>query len=276
MSESHDNNIHLDPEQMQIAKSAFELLLRSNGQEITPMLAGKLAFQLAGIEKNYESLDLTPAMIGLAEIAELTGKSKQRIFQQSRNDDFPEPIARLSMGPIWSGTEIANYYNLRGSTQEEPSKEEGASAQPRFLLSEITSAKDILVREHFTDFGKSHDVPNSTYTRAFHMLLDQRKANSQNQHLYKSGFNPETRQHWTQTREPNPIPGIVIVTREEAGIEPYAGTIVDTDTQILAGYGIEAGSVLEVFGSNANENATSKTLQAIGALASQLRSQIIH
>lgn len=42
-------------------------------------------------------------LVGIAEIAERLGVSKQRIGNliDSKKANFPEPLARLRMGPVW-------------------------------------------------------------------------------------------------------------------------------------------------------------------------------
>lgn len=41
-------------------------------------------------------------LVGIAEIGELLGVSRQRVTQLAKRDDFPAPIARLRMGPVWT------------------------------------------------------------------------------------------------------------------------------------------------------------------------------
>jgi predicted DNA-binding transcriptional regulator AlpA len=45
--------------------------------------------------------------MGLSEIAELLGVSRQRAHVLSARADFPHPTARLSSGPVWESAEVA-------------------------------------------------------------------------------------------------------------------------------------------------------------------------
>jgi hypothetical protein len=46
-----------------------------------------------------------PRLVGLAEVAELLGVNK-RASRYTRRPDFPEPLARLSAGPIWDAVDV--------------------------------------------------------------------------------------------------------------------------------------------------------------------------
>lgn len=48
-------------------------------------------------------------VVGLAEIAELLGISKRTATRYTARDDFPEPAAELSMGPIWLRAEVERW-----------------------------------------------------------------------------------------------------------------------------------------------------------------------
>ena len=50
-----------------------------------------------------------PKLAGLAEIAELHGVSRQRATQLTRHPDFPKPVARLAMGPVWREAEVIEF-----------------------------------------------------------------------------------------------------------------------------------------------------------------------
>ena len=42
-----------------------------------------------------------PELVGVAEIADILGVSRQRVHELSQRRDFPVPIARLAAGPVW-------------------------------------------------------------------------------------------------------------------------------------------------------------------------------
>ena len=45
---------------------------------------------------------LIPELVGVSEIAEILSVSRQRAHQLTKRNDFPDPIAKLSSGPIWT------------------------------------------------------------------------------------------------------------------------------------------------------------------------------
>lgn len=53
-------------------------------------------------------------LMGLTEIAELLGVSRQRVHQLSKSPDFPEPTARLSAGLIWEREAIEAWARQTG------------------------------------------------------------------------------------------------------------------------------------------------------------------
>lgn len=52
--------------------------------------------------------------MGTGEIAKLFQVSRQRVYQLSRLPDWPEPVARLAMGPVWRTEDIRTWAKLRG------------------------------------------------------------------------------------------------------------------------------------------------------------------
>ena len=47
-----------------------------------------------------------PKLAGLAEIASLAGVSRQRAGQLAAHPDFPQPVQRLAMGPVWREADV--------------------------------------------------------------------------------------------------------------------------------------------------------------------------
>ena len=48
-------------------------------------------------------------LVGVTEIAEMLGVSKQRADQLAKRTDFPEPEASLAAGRIWSRADIERW-----------------------------------------------------------------------------------------------------------------------------------------------------------------------
>lgn len=103
-------------EASQHAAAIFDELLRHTGERITPSLAGELAFKLAGIDSEYIPGAIPQRLVGITEIAALRGISKQRIFQHAQKENFPEPIARLAMGPIWDEAKVIEFFGINNSS----------------------------------------------------------------------------------------------------------------------------------------------------------------
>jgi len=50
-----------------------------------------------------------PAVLGIAELAELLGVSRQRASQVARVAAFPKPFAELASGPIWLAPNVERF-----------------------------------------------------------------------------------------------------------------------------------------------------------------------
>lgn len=50
-----------------------------------------------------------PALLGLAEVAEELRVTKQRVAQLRGRPDFPDPVAELAAGPVWTETSLARF-----------------------------------------------------------------------------------------------------------------------------------------------------------------------
>lgn len=50
-----------------------------------------------------------PPLAGLAEIAALAGVSRSRASQLAAHPDFPEPVQRLAMGPVWTEADVEKF-----------------------------------------------------------------------------------------------------------------------------------------------------------------------
>ena len=50
-----------------------------------------------------------PRLVGVAEIAELLGVSKQRVSELRREEWFPPPLRELAAGPVWTHDSIKRF-----------------------------------------------------------------------------------------------------------------------------------------------------------------------
>ncbi len=62
--------------------------------------------------------------MGLKEIADLLGVSRQRARQLSMTEGFPEPVVRLAAGPIFESAEIEKWAKTRRTKGGRPRKAE--------------------------------------------------------------------------------------------------------------------------------------------------------
>jgi predicted DNA-binding transcriptional regulator AlpA len=53
-------------------------------------------------------------LVGLTEIGELLGVSRQRAGQLSETDGFPEPVAVLAAGRIWKRADVEAWARRSG------------------------------------------------------------------------------------------------------------------------------------------------------------------
>jgi hypothetical protein len=53
-------------------------------------------------------------LAGLAEVAQLLGATKRTASRYTALPDFPEPVARLAMGPVWLAEDIEAWARQRG------------------------------------------------------------------------------------------------------------------------------------------------------------------
>lgn len=52
--------------------------------------------------------------MGITEIAELLGVTRQRAHQLAGSHGFPEPIARLAQGPVWEAAKVETWARETG------------------------------------------------------------------------------------------------------------------------------------------------------------------
>ena len=55
------------------------------------------------------SLGVARHLVGVAEIAQIFGVSKQTAVKYSQRPDFPEPLDRLASGPVWLRADVESW-----------------------------------------------------------------------------------------------------------------------------------------------------------------------
>jgi hypothetical protein len=69
-----------------------------------------------GVAEGAEQRPTVPALVGLGEIADILGVTKQRVHQLATSPGFPEPVARLRATPVWARVDIDSYGSKRAAT----------------------------------------------------------------------------------------------------------------------------------------------------------------
>ena len=77
-------------------------------------------------EKEVEASNL-PDLVGLADIAEMLGTTRQRVFQMTANKGFPVALLELKAGRLWSRPAIESYLEGREATRRRPIKTRSAA-----------------------------------------------------------------------------------------------------------------------------------------------------
>ncbi len=53
-------------------------------------------------------------LVGVAEIADMLGVTRQRVHQLTKTAEFPRPLAELSAGVIWDRAEVERWARTTG------------------------------------------------------------------------------------------------------------------------------------------------------------------
>lgn len=61
-----------------------------------------------------------PKLLGMAEIGQRMGLSRQRIQQLAVRDDFPEPYQELKMGRVWRENDIETWIRTHRKPAADP------------------------------------------------------------------------------------------------------------------------------------------------------------
>lgn len=95
---------------IEAAKRAQSLLVRAAehvGLSASPITL--LAVQNAALQEEELSTSQLPNLLGVAEVAQLLGVSRQRVSQLARSRAFPPPLMALASGPVWTEPSIRRH-----------------------------------------------------------------------------------------------------------------------------------------------------------------------
>jgi predicted DNA-binding transcriptional regulator AlpA len=65
-------------------------------------------------------------IVGVAEIKDLIGVSRQRVYQMAKKPDFPRPYATMAQGQVWQTGEIEAWI----AEHRDPAKRRPATVLP--------------------------------------------------------------------------------------------------------------------------------------------------
>ena len=83
-----------------------------------------------------------PKLVGVSELAEMLGVTRQRVNVLRRSTGFPEPTAELKAGPVWTESRLARYV---GSWNRRPGRR--TAARPESYWSNVISEAMAIVGE---------------------------------------------------------------------------------------------------------------------------------
>lgn len=116
-----------------------------------------------------------PQLLGVAEVAERLGVSRQRISELRRSQYFPDPVADLRAGPVWAEPTLLRFIETwtRSPGQRYPEINEGEEAevasQSRHVVPNPAGGWD--VKQPGADRASSHhDTQSDAEARAKEIL----------------------------------------------------------------------------------------------------------
>lgn len=89
------------------AQALTEKALKSAGLPIWPVIAVE-AMEWEAFERSLDVPNI-PAVIGVTELADMLGVSRQRASELARVDRFPKPFVELASGPVWLEPNVKDF-----------------------------------------------------------------------------------------------------------------------------------------------------------------------
>ena len=84
-----------------VEKGSATILARAPGTVI--------AADVSTTEEADRRAEQRTELVGVAEVAEMLGISRQRVTTLSKRDDFPAAVARLASGPVWRAGDLSTF-----------------------------------------------------------------------------------------------------------------------------------------------------------------------
>jgi len=98
-----------------VVKAASPIAAASKGATLiqkTLRQPGDLeAVEVVSVEDGDKALEQRnyPDLVGVSEVAELLGVSRQRVSELAKVDYFPKPLAHLKSGPVWDRVSLTHF-----------------------------------------------------------------------------------------------------------------------------------------------------------------------
>jgi hypothetical protein len=96
-----------------------------------------------------------PELVGIKEIAGILAVSPQRAHQLTKREDFPDPIARLAAGPVWTRPSLERFIDDWRAGKPDNSE---IVAQVDGLIAKLTAIRNQVVHGRPTGPDPSEDV----------------------------------------------------------------------------------------------------------------------
>lgn len=77
---------------------------------------------------------IVPALLGVAEVSKELGVTKQRIAQLRDRPDFPDPVAELAAGPVWTQASLSRFIEQWDRSPGRPKKISATQAGTALLV----------------------------------------------------------------------------------------------------------------------------------------------
>ena len=104
------------------AQEAVEQALELFGGLSVPLDIEALEAETAEALERHINEPNAPELVGVAEVADLLGVSKQRVSELAKGHSFPRPLAELAAGPVWDLASLqrfaTNWKRLPGRPHE--------------------------------------------------------------------------------------------------------------------------------------------------------------
>lgn len=152
----------------------------------------------------------------------------------------------------------------------------GETSIEGFKFSELTSPDHFLVREHLEDI-KSVSKIGGFVGRTFNYLVDALGDATRTGTIVTDESQPADYwgRHPTRKifRDPQPLDGVVVKSREELGLPPYPGKLDDYGKSQLCGfYAVQVGSIVEL-AENISEESLSAARRGVLIVGQMLEQQ---